>query len=130
NPFGKNRVNINPGDVNYGPDGGEIRLHAADESDPQGPAIIVNAAQRSIVVRRPNGEPVIELGPDGHLYLGGAGIDGEIVLRDSSNRERVRLKAGAQSLEILASNGTSLANLGGPYANLAIGGAGQDGDLM
>jgi hypothetical protein len=131
---GSNRVLISSGDDLQSLDGGMILLDAKGETGPPGPAgsrsaIVLSAAERSLVIRSADGRPRVELGPKGGLNLGGGGTDGDLVLRDASGKDRVRLGADEHRLTLLAPDGSSIVELGSS-GNLTLGGGGKDADLF
>jgi hypothetical protein len=128
---GKRRALIVTGDVLENTDGGVIVLDAAGDSQP-GPlgshsAIVLNSSKRSLIINGTDGNPLVELGAGGNLFLGGSNTEGDIVLRDQSGKVRVML-GNNQSLAILAPDGTAVVTLG-KNGDLVLGGGNQDGDL-
>ncbi|MGB7489280.1 MAG: hypothetical protein WBN62_03010, partial [Thermoanaerobaculia bacterium] len=64
------------------------------------------------------------------LYLGGQGNEGDLIVRDEANKERIKLDGGQGDIRIKDAAGTSLFHFDSAYAALYLGGQGNEGDLI
>lgn len=64
------------------------------------------------------------------LWLGGQGNEGDLIVRDEANRERIKLDGGEGDIWVKDANGTLLFHFDSQYAALYLGGAGNEGDLI
>jgi hypothetical protein len=81
------RAALHSGDPTVNEDGGTLALSASNDpaqapDGSPGTAIVLNAAQRSLVIRNEAGEPIVTLGSDG---------TGALVLRNSAGQPTLRL---------------------------------------
>jgi streptogramin lyase len=64
------------------------------------------------------------------LWLGGQGNEGDLVIRDEANKERIKLDGGEGDMWVWDSSGIPLFHFDSQYAALYLGGAGNEGDLI
>jgi hypothetical protein len=64
------------------------------------------------------------------LYLGGRGNEGDLVVRDEANRERIKLDGGEGDIIVRNTAGTPLFHFDSQFAALYLGGQGNEGDLI
>jgi hypothetical protein len=64
----------------------------------------------------------------GNLTMGGAGADGDVLLKDGSGATRIHLDPGMQTIKIRDASGNLIAELG-RNGNLRLGGSAHDGDI-
>jgi hypothetical protein len=64
------------------------------------------------------------------LYVGGTGNEGDVVVRDEANRERIKLDAGEGDIWIRSETGAELLKFDSTYAALYVGGKGNEGDVV
>ena len=64
------------------------------------------------------------------LWLGGHGNEGDLVIRDEANKERIKLDGGEGDIVVWDAAGTPLFHFDSQYAALYLGGAGNEGDLI
>ncbi|MGH2722206.1 MAG: hypothetical protein ACRDJO_11500 [Actinomycetota bacterium] len=64
------------------------------------------------------------------LYLGGQGNEGDVVVRDGANKERVKLDGGDGDIWVKDAAGNLLFHFDSTYAALYLGGKGNEGDLV
>jgi len=64
------------------------------------------------------------------LYLGGQGNEGDLIVRDEANKERIKLDGGQGDIRIKDAAGTSLFHFDSAFAALYLGGQGNEGDLI
>jgi hypothetical protein len=152
-PQGKTRVMVISGDELQNADGGIIVLDAAGDSQQAGAlgshsAIVLNAAKRSIVIHGASGNPIVEIGPNGQIRLGGGGANGGLVLHSNTGKERInlrgdlgdcRLGGDGASGDLLLFGGTAknadssdkaAIHLRASDATMRVGGNGKSGDLL
>ena len=64
------------------------------------------------------------------LYLGGQGNEGDLIVRDEGNRERIKLDGGMGDIWVKSTAGHNLLHFDSSYAALYLGGQGNEGDLI
>ncbi|MEM6887558.1 MAG: hypothetical protein AAF636_05380 [Pseudomonadota bacterium] len=68
-------------------------------------------------------------GDTGNIFMGGNGVDGDVVLRGGQGKPRARLDASGQRLELLDRDGNIIGMIGGA-GNIRAGTNGEGGDLF
>lgn len=68
-------------------------------------------------------------GDTGNIFMGGNGVDGDLVLQSGTSQVRARLDAQGQRLELLDAAGKIIAMIGGA-GNIRAGTNGESGDLF
>jgi streptogramin lyase len=64
------------------------------------------------------------------LYVGGRGNEGDVVVRDEANRERIKLDAGEGDIWVKNPSGNLLLHFDSEFAALYVGGVGNEGDVV
>ena len=64
------------------------------------------------------------------MWLGGQGNEGDLIVRDGANRERIKLDGGEGDIWVRDASGTLLFHFDSAFAALYLGGAGNEGDLI
>jgi len=64
------------------------------------------------------------------LYVGGQGNEGDIIVRDQDNKERIKLDAGEGDLWVRSAAGKDLLLFDSTYAALYVGGQDNEGDVI
>lgn len=92
--------------------------------------IELDADNQRIRLRAADGSVIADLGPNGNLVLGGgAGMDGDLSLKDAAGNVRLAFDAQNHLLRIRNASGLEVGRLG-DHANLRLGGNGSDGDVV
>lgn len=94
------------------------------------PRIALDARSHSLELFDARGNQLMVLGPSGNIVAGGAGNnDGGLVLRDTRSVTRISLDAGNHLLAFRDDAGQEVGRIGGS-ANIRLGSAGRDGDIL
>jgi streptogramin lyase len=64
------------------------------------------------------------------LWLGGQGNEGDVIVRDAANRQRVKLDGGEGDIWVKSAAGHLLFHFDSTYAGLWVGGHGNEGDVI
>ena len=64
------------------------------------------------------------------LYVGGRGNEGDVVVRDGANKERIKLDGGEGDIFVKDADGDELLKFDSTYAALYVGGRGNEGDVV
>jgi len=64
------------------------------------------------------------------LWIGGQGNEGDVIVRDGSNRERIKLDGGDGDIWVKDARGNPLFYFDSTYAGLWVGGYGNEGDVI
>lgn len=115
---------------------------------------VVDAASGDVMVTAPDGSPIVTVGgatgdivahrkvvgidreifrfdaTNAALYLGGEFIEGDLVVRDEANKERIKLDGGAGDIWVRDTFGNLLFQFNSANAGLFVGGAGVEGDVV
>ena len=63
------------------------------------------------------------------LYVGGTGNEGDVIVRDEKNNERIKLDGGEGDI-LVRSKGEALLHFDSGFAALYVGGTGNEGDVI
>jgi DNA-binding beta-propeller fold protein YncE len=148
------------GDLAVGGNGQDGRLIVTTGSGTT--KVDIDAGTGAITISGPDGEPVVTI--DGHegdirvyrkvaqtrreilrfdastaaLYVGGEGNEGDVIIRDEANRQRIKLDGGAGDIWVKDASGNLLFHFDSTHAALWLGGggitgrtpSGNEGDLV
>jgi hypothetical protein len=64
------------------------------------------------------------------LFLGGQGNEGDLIVRDGANKQRIKLDGGEGDIWVKDASGKTLFHFDSTYAALHLGGQGNEGDLI
>lgn len=64
------------------------------------------------------------------LWLGGQGNEGDLIVRDGANKERIKLDGGEGDIWVKDASGNLLFHFDSQFAALYLGGSGNEGDLV
>ena len=93
--------------------------------------ITLDGGEGDIIVRDVNGVPWFHFDSQfAALFLGGRGNEGDLVVRDEANRERIKLDGGEGDIIVRDTAGTALFHFDSEFAALFLGGSGNEGDLV
>jgi len=123
------RVDCNTGVVALGASGsaGSLRLRDGTGAD----RIELDGGSADIHVKDASGNSWMHFDSTyAALYLGGDGNEGDLVMRDGANKERIKLDAGQGDIWVKNSAGKTLFHFDSQYAAQYLGGEGNEGDLV
>jgi len=93
--------------------------------------IKLDAGEGDILVRDINGVPWFHFDSEfAALFLGGRGNEGDLVIRDESGRERIKLDGGEGDILVRDASNNLLFHFDSEFAALFLGGVGNEGDLV
>jgi hypothetical protein len=93
--------------------------------------IKLDAGEGDIWVKDVNGSNLFHFDSQfAALYVGGRGNEGDVVVRDEANRERIKLDAGEGDIWVKNPSGNLLLHFDSEFAALYVGGVGNEGDVV
>ena len=93
--------------------------------------IKLDGAEGDIIVRDINGVPWFHFDSEfAALFLGGRGNEGDLVVRDEANRERIKLDGGEGDIIVRDTANNVLLHFDTEFAALFVGGVGNEGDVV
>ena len=109
--------------------GNEGDLVVRDEANLE--RIKLDAGQGDIWVKNAAGKTLFHFDSRyAALYVGGEGNEGDVVVRDGANKQRIKLDAGQGDIWVKNAAGKTLFHFDSTYAALWLGGQGNEGDLI
>ncbi|MEO1492232.1 MAG: hypothetical protein AAFV19_08790 [Pseudomonadota bacterium] len=103
---------------------GNLRLGSGDDG---GDVYLYRSSADSLFN---NAEATVRLsGNSGDMTLGGSGVHGDVNLRDSNGRTRVRINPGNERMEVLNTAG-EIVGMFGASGNMRLGSNGDGGDIF
>ena len=112
-----------------GGQGNEGDLVIRDEANKE--RIKLDGGEGDIWVKSAEGKPLFYFDSTyAALWLGGQGNEGDLIVRDEANKERIKLDGGDGDMWVWDSSGTPLFHFDSQFAALYLGGAGNEGDLI
>lgn len=93
--------------------------------------IKLNSTQGDLTVLSSDGDQLLHF-DSGYaaLYIGGQGNEGDVIVRDAANKERIKLDAGEGDIWVRDAAGVKLLHFDSEYAALYVGGDGNEGDVI
>ncbi|MDQ3707620.1 MAG: hypothetical protein M3437_20795 [Chloroflexota bacterium] len=132
-------VRISLGDVSANGAGGKIMLMASDDSPSPTlvgdmlptSAIVLDASKRSIMINSPDGETMVQLGPNAGLTLGGGHRQAGLILNNGLGKRIMALHPSNEGLAFETPAEGEIAHLGANgHLTLGVTGIGSDGSSL
>lgn len=115
--------------VHVGGNGNDGEVILKDGSG--GDRICLSAGDGDIRIKNTEGDTLFRFkSSTAGLHIGGEGEEGDVVLRDGSDNERIHLSAGDGDIRIRNATGDTLFRFKSSTAGLHIGGIGEEGDVV
>jgi len=93
--------------------------------------ITIDGDTGSITAHRGSGGTIFEFDSStAAVYIGGMGNEGDLIVRDQDNKERIKLDGGLGNIRVRDSQGRTWLLFDSTYAALWLGGQGNEGDLI
>lgn len=93
--------------------------------------IVVDGDTGSIAANGPNGSPIFHFDSRyAALWLGGTGNEGDLIVRDQNDVDRIKLDGGDGNIWVKDPQGRTWLLFDSRYAALWLGGEGNEGDLI
>ena len=109
---------------------GDITIHAADGD----PLVLISGAEGDITVFRKiagTNRKILEFNASGaELFVGGDGNEGDVGVRDSANKQRIRLDGGLGDIVVKDTNNNTILHFDSSNAGLFVGGTSNEGDVV
>ena len=109
---------------------GTVTINAADGD----PLVLVDGAAGDIVVFRKiagTNRKILEFNSSGaELFVGGDGTEGDVGVRDSANKQRIRLDGGLGDIVVKDANNNTILHFNSSNAGLFVGGTSNEGDVV